>query len=78
MKLIVLGTGCSKCKTLHTNLLQAVNEMGITAEVSKVEDIQEILQYEVFALPALVRDGQVIATGLLSKQEIIHLLKQTS
>ena len=78
MKLIVLGTGCSKCKTLHANLLQAVNEMGITAEVSKIEDIQEILQYEVFALPALVRDGQVIATGLLSKQEIIHLLKQTS
>ena len=78
MKLIVLGTGCSKCKTLHTNLLQAVYEMGITAEVSKVEDIQEILQYEVFALPALVRDGQVIATGLLSKQAIINLLTPTT
>ena len=78
MKLIVLGTGCSKCKTLHSNLLQAVNEMGITAEVSKIEDIQEILQYEVFALPALVRDGQVIATGLLNKQAIINLLTPTT
>lgn len=78
MKLIVLGTGCSKCKTLHSNLLQAVEEMGIQAEVSKVEDIQEILQYEVFALPALVRDGQVIATGLLSKQAIINLLTPTT
>lgn len=78
MKLIVLGTGCSKCKTLHANLLQAVEEMGIQAEVSKVEDIQEILQYEVFSLPALVRDGQVIATGLLSKQAIINLLTPTT
>ena len=78
MKLIVLGTGCGKCKALYANLQQAVDEMGIAAEVSKVEDIQEILQYEVFALPALVKDGHVVATGLLSKQAIINILTQTS
>ena len=35
MKLIVLGTGCAKCRQLYRNVQQAVAETGVEAEVSK-------------------------------------------
>ena len=60
----VLGTGCSKCKTLAANAEQAVKEAGIEGEVVKVQDIADILAFEgVRALPALAVDGEVKVCG---------------
>lgn len=59
----VLGTGCAGCKTLHENVKQAVAELGIIAEVTKVEDMGEIIRYNVMSTPALVIDGKVISAG---------------
>ena len=42
----VLGTGCSKCKTLAANAEQAVKEAGIDAQVVKVQDIAQILTFD--------------------------------
>ena len=64
MKIQVLGTGCSKCKTLAANAEQAVKEAGIEGVVVKVQDIAEILTFDgVRALPALAVDGEVKACG---------------
>ncbi len=72
----ILGTGCSKCKTLATNAEQAVQDSGIEGEVVKVRDIAEILTFEgVRALPALAVDGVVKACGrALSPEEISKFL----
>ncbi len=43
----ILGTGCKKCATLKQNTEAALQQLGITAEVQKVEDINEILGYGV-------------------------------
>ena len=74
-KIQVLGTGCSKCKTLAANAEQAVKEAGIEAVVVKV-DIAEILAFDgVRALPALAVDGEVKACGRsLSADEIKVLI----
>ncbi|MCK5828515.1 thioredoxin family protein, partial [Candidatus Bipolaricaulota bacterium] len=42
MKIEILGTGCPKCESLMTNAETAVRELGIDAEISKVNDIVEI------------------------------------
>lgn len=34
----VLGPGCPKCKTTYNNVLEAVKQSGIEAEVIKIED----------------------------------------
>jgi len=75
-KIEVLGTGCSKCKTLAANAEQAVREAGIEGVVVKVQDIAEILTFDgVRALPALAVDGQVKACGRsLSPEEIRTLI----
>jgi small redox-active disulfide protein 2 len=60
----VLGTGCSRCKTLAANAEQAVRESGVAARVVKIQEIAEILTFDgVRALPALALDGEVKVCG---------------
>jgi len=63
MKIAVLGPGCARCKQLYENACKAVSEAGVAAEITKVEDLQEISGYNVFMTPALVIDGTVKSTG---------------
>jgi len=63
IKIEVLGTGCAKCKRLFANVEQAVNELKITAEVAKVEDLDAIVESGVMLTPALLINGEVVAEG---------------
>lgn len=63
MDIKVLGTGCPKCKALEKATREAVEQTGINATVSKVEDIVEIMNYGVMTTPALVVDGKVVLKG---------------
>lgn len=63
MRIEVLGTGCPKCKATVANVQKAVTELGIQAEVVKVEDLMEIVSRGVMMTPVLVIDGQVKVVG---------------
>jgi len=71
MKIAVLGPGCAKCKQLYENAKKAVAEVGAQAELSKVENMQEITHYNVFMTPALVIDGTVRSSGKVVRPEQI-------
>ena len=59
----VLGMGCANCKSLEKAALNAVSEMGIDAQVEKVEDMQKIMDYGIMRTPALVIDEKVVLYG---------------
>ncbi len=63
MEIIVLGTGCPKCKTLEEATRKAVEELGVSANVTKEEDIVKIMNYGVMRTPALVVNGKVVVSG---------------
>lgn len=71
MDIKVLGTGCPKCKTLEKITRDAVEELGIDASITKVEDIMEIMQYNVAKTPALVVDGNVLVKGSLPSYDAL-------
>ncbi len=75
MEIIVLGTGCAKCKNLEKLTREAVDKAGVAASVSKVEDIMDIISYGVMATPALVVNGKVVVKGRVpSVDEIVKLI----
>ena len=63
MKIQVLGTGCHKCKTLAQVTEQAVAELGLAADISKVTDLKEIMAMGVMMTPALAVNGTVKVAG---------------
>lgn len=76
MKIEILGTGCTKCKTLEEATKQAVAQSGQFAQIEKVEDIMKIMEYGVMSTPGLVIDGKVVSTGkVLNVNEIVELIK---
>ncbi|MFR9603604.1 MAG: thioredoxin family protein [Rikenellaceae bacterium] len=75
MEIKVLGTGCAGCKALEATVRQVVAEMGLDATVTKVEDLMEIMSYNVMRTPAVVVDGKVVSSGKkLSASEVKGLL----
>jgi len=77
MKIEILGTGCPKCKKLAELTEEAVNELGVSAEIIKVTDINKIIDYGVMVTPALVIDGNVMVAGKIpSKAEIIKWIEE--
>ena len=75
MEIKILGTGCPKCKTLEKLTREVVAEIGMEANISKVEDIMEIMNYGVISTPALIIDEKVVLKGRLpSTKEIKKLL----
>ena len=75
MEIKILGTGCPKCKTLEKLTREVVAETGLEANISKVEDIMQIMNYGVVSTPALVIDEKVVIKGRVpSEKEIKELL----
>ena len=74
MKLEILGTGCTKCKRLYERVQKAVSELGIEAEVLKVENIEDIINYGVMKTPALAVNGKVLVVGRIPKLDEIKTL----
>lgn len=72
----ILGPGCPKCKTTFHNVEEAVKQLGIEAEIIKIEDIEEMMRYNVLTTPVLMIDDVVKIKGRIAQiDEIIALLK---
>lgn len=74
MKIEILGTGCQKCNKLTEATKQAVAELGLDAEILKVEKLDQIMQYGVMVTPALVVNGVVKVSGKVPSKEEIKVL----
>jgi small redox-active disulfide protein 2 len=73
----ILGTGCPNCKKTEAIVKAAVKQLNIDVEIEKVEDIQDIMAYNIMSTPAIVIDEKVIFKGHVpSSSEITKLLKE--
>lgn len=76
MEIKVLGAGCSKCKATYAAIEKIIKENELDVSLSKVEDIMELLNYNIMTTPAVVVDGAVRIKGYVpSESEIRKLLE---
>lgn len=75
MEIKILGPGCTKCNALVKLTREVVEQNGIDATVTKVEDIMEIMKYGIMSTPAFVVDEIVVIKGRVpSADEIKQIL----
>jgi small redox-active disulfide protein 2 len=74
MQILVIGPGCSRCKTLLQLTEQAVKELGVTAEINKVTDLKQIMALGVMMTPALAVNGNLKLAGRVPTLEEIKKL----
>ncbi|MGC9108965.1 MAG: redox-active disulfide protein 2 [Caldimicrobium thiodismutans] len=72
----VLGPGCPKCELLYENVVKALDELGVEADIIKIKDFMQIAAHGVLTTPGLVVDGKLVSQGkVLSVEEIKEILK---
>ncbi len=76
MKIEILGSGCAKCKSVEKLVRNVVEELGIQADIIKVEDLQEIVNRGIMMTPAIFIDGEAKIVGRIpTADELKKLLR---
>jgi small redox-active disulfide protein 2 len=80
MEIKVLGPGCSKCKVTYKQVVKAVSKLDRSdVRVIKIEDVKEIMNYNIMSSPALMIDEEIKVVGRVpSVKEIIELINTHS
>ncbi len=77
MDIKVLGPGCRNCVTLEARTREALDQLGLDADVEKVTDPAEIVGYGVLSTPGLVVDGELVFAGKVpSVRQLTGLLSR--
>lgn len=71
----VLGPGCAKCKSTYQVIEKVTRENNLNVKIVKIEDITEIMSYNIMGTPAVVVDGVVKIKGHVpSESEVKQIL----
>lgn len=77
MVIKVLGGCCKSCEVMYDYVLDAVKELGIPAEVEKIDDPVTVASYGVIKTPGIVVDDKVVSFGkMLKSGEVKKLLEK--
>lgn len=72
----VYGSGCKGCQTLHQNVIDALAEMNIAANVEYITDLQKVMETGIMSMPVLSVNEKVVSSGkILGIAEIKKIIE---
>ncbi len=71
MRIKVLGPGCRNCQNLEREVINALAELNVPADVEKISDMDEIAKHDVFMTPGLVINDKVKVSGRVPRNNEI-------
>lgn len=74
MEIKVLGPGCSKCKTTYQVVEKVIKENNLDVKLTKVDDIMEMMNYNIMTTPAVVVDEVVKMKGQVPTESDVKKL----
>ena len=74
MEIKVLGPGCAKCKTTYNVIEKVIKENNLDVKLTKVDDIMEMVSYNIMATPAVVIDEVVKMKGQVPTESDVKKL----
>ena len=72
MEVKVLGTGCSNCKAAVKLVEEVAKAKSASINLEKVEDIQDIMKFNILSTPGVVIDGKVVHAGGIPSREKVE------
>lgn len=74
MEIKVLGPGCAKCKTTYNVIEKVIKENNLDVKLTKVDDIMEMVSYNIMTTPAVVVDEVVKIKGQVPTESDVKKL----
>lgn len=74
MEIKVLGPGCARCKTTYQVIEKVIRENNLDIRLEKVDDIMEMMNYNIMTTPAVVVDGEVKMKGQVPSESDVKKL----
>ena len=74
MEIKVLGPGCAKCKTTYNVIEKVIKENYLDVKLTKVDDIMEMMSYNILTTPAVVVDEVVMMKGQVPSENDVKIL----
>ena len=68
LEIKVLGPGCPNCAKVEAVASKAIAGIGVEANIEKITDFMEIMNYNVLATPGLVINGNVVSAGRIPSE----------
>jgi hypothetical protein len=59
----IVGAGCPACQQLEADVRGWLTQHNVEAQVERIDDLVEILNYRLLALPGLVIDERIVMMG---------------
>ena len=72
----VYGSGCKGCQTLHQNVIDALAEMNLVANVEYITDLQKVMEAGIMSMPTISVNEKVVSSGkILGIPEIKKIIE---
>ena len=76
MEIKVLGPGCAKCKTTYNVIEKVIKENNLDVKLTKVDDIMEMMNYNIMTTPAVVIDEVVKMKGQVPTESDVKKIQE--